>query len=162
MEQTTIQHQPSNTATSTALPQVAAYSPLVIHRHSPLVTFLLYLWVLPATLFGLVVVGLTAVTGGSVQCYAGAIEAWSGIAVWIFKYITRPGCAMTLGHVIIGLDEYSICRYRQHEHVHIEQYERWGPLFVPLYVASSLLAWVEGKNIYHDNVFEQEAYRRCH
>ena len=119
-----------------------------------------YLWVFPATLFGLLFVGLTLITGGSVQFFSGAIEAWGGFAAWVFEYGIRHGCAMTLGHVIIGTNEYSICRYRQHEHVHIQQYERWGPLFVPLYVASSVLAWLEGKHFYHDNIFEQEAYKK--
>jgi hypothetical protein len=31
---------------------------------------------------------------------------------------------------------------------------------VPLYIASSLVAWVEGKNVYHDNEFEREAYNK--
>ena len=125
-----------------------------------LLKLLRYIWVFPTTLIGLMVVGLTLITGGSVQIFSGAIEAWGGFAAWIFKRVIRHGCAMTIGHVINGLDEYSVCRYRQHEHVHIEQYERWGPLFVPLYLASSVLAWVEGKHVYHDNVFEREAYSK--
>ena len=131
-------------------------------RDSRLLTFWRYVWVLPATLIGLVAVGLTALSGGYVQIYAGAIEAWGGFAAWVFRRAVRHGCAMTIGHVIIGVDQYSIGRYRPHEHVHIQQYEKWGPLFIPLYLASSLLAWVGGKHIYHDNVFEREAYRRFH
>jgi len=119
-----------------------------------------YIWVFPATLFGFIAVGLTLITGGSGQVYSGVIEAWGGFAAWVFKRLIRRGCAMTIGHVIIGRDEYSVCRYRQHEHVHIAQYEKWGPLFVPLYIASSVVAWVEGKNVYHDNMFEREAYNK--
>jgi hypothetical protein len=122
------------------------------------IKLLRYIWVLPATAFGLIAVGLTLITGGSAQIFDGAIEAWGGFGAWLFKSVIRHGCAMTIGHVIIGQDEYSISRYRQHEHVHIQQYERWGPFFVPLYVASSVVAWVEGKHVYHDNAFEREAY----
>ena len=119
-----------------------------------------YSWVFPVTVFGMVFVLLTAITGGSIQVYSGAIEAWGGFSTWLFRRILRFGCAMTLGHVILGVDERAICRYRLHEHVHISQYERWGPFFIPLYFASSLVAWVEGKHAYHDNVFEQEAYNK--
>ena len=129
-------------------------------RTSTWLTVLRYLWVLPATLMGLVAVGLTALSGGRVQIYAGVIEAWGGFATWLFRSAIRHGCAMTIGHVIIALDEYSVGRYRCHEHVHVQQYERWGPFFIPLYFASSLFAWVEGKHVYHDNVFEREAYQR--
>jgi hypothetical protein len=56
------------------------------------------------------------------------------------------------------MDQGYLCRYRQHEHVHIRQYERWGLLLIPLYLAASLVAWVQGKHYYYDNVFEREAY----
>jgi hypothetical protein len=125
-----------------------------------LLRLLRYIWVFPVTLCGLIAVGLTLITGGSGQVFSGAVEAWGGFSAWVFKRVIRRGCAMTIGHVIIGLNEHSISRYRQHEHVHIAQYEKWGPLFVPLYLASSLIAWVEGKHVYRDNVFEREAYSK--
>ena len=123
-------------------------------------TILKYLWVMPATLVGLVIASIAVLTGGSVQVYSGAIEAWGGFATWVFKSLLGRGCAMTIGHVIIAQDERSVSRYRLHEHVHIEQYEKWGPLFIPLYLASSVMAWLEGKHFYRDNVFEREAYWR--
>ncbi|SRR6266496_872416 len=122
------------------------------------VKLLKYAWVFPATFMGLIAVGLTLLTGGGVRRVSGAIEAWGGFSKWFFQRALRHGCALTMGHVIIGLDEYSLNRYRDHEHVHIEQYEKWGFFFIPLYLGSSLLAWMSGKNCYKDNVFEREAY----
>ena len=49
---------------------------------------------------------------------------------------------------------------RSHEHVHVQQYERWGVLFFPLYVASSVVQLVRGRNPYLNNCFEREAYAR--
>lgn len=120
-----------------------------------------YLWAFPVTLLGLIAVGLTAVTGGCVQQVSGVIEACGGFSAWILERVLgRRVCAMTIGHVILGIDKPFLSRAREHEHVHIEQYEKWGPLFVPLYLGSSLLAWLQGKHYYRDNVFEREAYGR--
>ena len=47
---------------------------------------------------------------------------------------------------------------RCHEHVHIRQYERWGALFVPAYLAASAWQGLRGGAPYRDNVFEREAY----
>ena len=118
-----------------------------------------YLWVFPVTLIGLLAAGLTAITGGSVQLIRGAIEASGGFAEWIIVYtLRRKVSCMTVGHVILGLDKDNLARARSHEHVHIRQYEKWGLLFIPLYLGSSLLARLQGKRCYRDNIFEREAY----
>jgi hypothetical protein len=44
---------------------------------------------------------------------------------------------MTFGHVVVGASAKALDDTRTHERVHIRQYERWGPLFVPAYVAST-------------------------
>ncbi len=119
-----------------------------------------YLWASPATLLGLVVVGLTALTRGHVQTVSGTIEAWGGFSTWFFRHVVRRALVMTVGHVIIGTDEESVSRYRRHERVHVRQYEKWGPLFIPLYLAASVRAWMQGKHYYRDNVFELEAEGR--
>jgi len=61
--------------------------------------------------------------------------------------------------VIIGLDARTLDSCRSHEHVHVRQYERWGPLFFPLYLGSSLWQWMRGRDPYRDNRFEVEAFR---
>lgn len=119
-----------------------------------------YFWPSPVTLLGLLIAGLARLSGGSAKVIDGTVEAWGGLAAWMIESgLRRKVSCMTLGHVIIGINDEYLARARSHEHVHVRQYERWGPLFVPLYLASSLIAWFQGKHYYRDNVFEQEAYR---
>lgn len=118
-----------------------------------------YVWAFPVTFFGLIAVGLTAITGGSVRVVTGVIEASGGFASWLICHgLRRRVSAMTAGHVIIGLDQEYLRAARPHEQVHVWQYERWGLLFIPLYAASSIIAWSQGRHYYRDNVFEREAY----
>jgi hypothetical protein len=48
---------------------------------------------------------------------------------------------------------------RQHERVHVRQYELWGPLFIPAYMIAGLWATVNGRPAYAENYFEREARR---
>jgi len=66
--------------------------------------------------------------------------------------------AITLGHVVLGCDEATLTRTRRHERVHVRQYERWGPLFIPAYLLASAWLGLRGFNAYLDNPFEVEAY----
>lgn len=66
--------------------------------------------------------------------------------------------AMTLGHVILGVSAAELSVSRDHEHVHVRQYERWGPLFLPAYLASSAWQFAMGCHAYRDNFFERQAY----
>lgn len=66
---------------------------------------------------------------------------------------------MTLGHVILGRTITDLDRCRRHELVHVCQAERWGPLFLPAYLLSSLSAHLRGRHFYRDNAFEEEAFR---
>jgi hypothetical protein len=65
--------------------------------------------------------------------------------------------AITFGHVIIGIDHETLVAVRCHEQIHVRQYERYGILFFPLYLGSSLLQAALGRRPYHDNHFEREA-----
>jgi hypothetical protein len=124
-----------------------------------LLASLKFAWAFPVTLIGLIAVAVTKITGGSVRFVAGAIEAGGGFSAWVIRNLLRGRVtAMTLGHVILGVDDERLCLARQHEHIHIRQYERWGLLFIPLYAASSIIAWARGRHFYRDNVFEREAY----
>ena len=121
-----------------------------------------YVWVFPVTFFGLVAAGLTALTGGSVKVVSGTIEAGGGFAERLIEVLLRRKVScMTVGHVILGLDPENLARARAHERIHVTQYEKWGAFFVPLYIASSLWAWSQGKHRYRDNVFEREAYAKA-
>jgi len=65
---------------------------------------------------------------------------------------------MTLGHVVIARTQADLDRSRRHELVHVAQYERWGILMVPAYLACSTWLWLRGYDAYFDNPFEAEAY----
>jgi hypothetical protein len=118
------------------------------------------LWALPWTLCGLLigVVGLT--TGGHARRYRGTI-GFDGAAVAAFLRhcpIIRGASAMALGHVVLAQTSDDLESAYEHELVHVRQYERWGPLFVPAYVAASAWQKLRGRHPYWDNPFEREAY----
>jgi hypothetical protein len=48
-----------------------------------------------------------------------------------------------------------------HESEHIRQWRRFGPVYLPLYFGSSLLAIVRRRHPYDDNIFEIAARRRA-
>ena len=70
-----------------------------------------------------------------------------------------PFRGITFGHVIIAVTEEELERLRAHERVHVRQYERWGILFLPAYLASSLWQLLRGRKVYWDNYFEVQARR---
>lgn len=126
-----------------------------------LIRLLKYLWAFPTTCVGLLVVPLALFSGGRVRARQGALEISGGLIYFFLRYCTllRGGAsAMTLGHVILGRDPQSLDLCRSHEHVHVRQCERWGPLFLPAYLAASLIVFLRGGNGYLDNPFEREAY----
>ena len=121
-----------------------------------------YVWAAPATLVGLACAALAVAAGASARRVEGTLEVAGG-RVRDFVMRLPEGCrfgAITLGHVIIGLDAGALERSRSHERVHVRQYERWGVLFFPLYAASSLWQWARGRDPYRDNRFEREAFDR--
>ncbi|MCE9607663.1 MAG: hypothetical protein K8U03_22475 [Planctomycetia bacterium] len=122
---------------------------------------LLYLWALPTTLLGLLPAPIVLLQGGTVRWVRGVCEIEGGI---VTKLLRRglpwvgSGAAMTLGHVVWGCDAYCLNYSRAHERVHVRQYERWGPFFLPAYLLASLVAYLRGLDPYRDNPFEREAY----
>lgn len=122
---------------------------------------LLYLWASPATLLGLFAVLLGWMTGGTIQIVRGAIEVHGGLVTKLLRHglpLLGSGAAMTLGHVILGRNVECLDDCRNHEHVHVRQYEKWGPFFLPAYIAASCYLWIRGRDPYLDNPFEREAY----
>ncbi len=121
-----------------------------------------YLWAAPNTAIGLALAALTRLTGGSVSAVEGVVEATGGAGAWLLRHVVPlPGGAqaITLGHVVLAVDADAARRTRRHERVHVRQYERWGPLFVPAYLGASLWLWLRGRDAYRANPFEVEAYR---
>jgi hypothetical protein len=121
----------------------------------------LYIWALPTTAVGLVIVALTVLTRGRVKLHTGVIEASGGAARFILEKCTvlKGGAsAMTLGHVVIARTEALHDLTRSHERIHVRQCERWGPLFLPAYLLASLYLWLRGRDAYRENPFEVQAY----
>jgi hypothetical protein len=122
----------------------------------------LCLWAGPWTLVG-VLAGLVAMaTGGGAQRVGRVWEFHGGWLYWLLRRVPIAGgaSAMTLGQSVIARTLYDLERSREHELVHVAQYERWGPLFVPAYLACSAWLWLRGLDAYWDNPFEVEAYDR--
>ena len=121
---------------------------------------LTYLWAGPTTAVGLLLAALARVGGGRTRVVDGVIEAHGGLLEVLLRQVPIAGgaSAMTLGHVVIGRDAGDLTRTRRHERVHVRQYERWGPFFVPAYFAACAVAWVRGHNAYFDSHFERAAY----
>jgi hypothetical protein len=122
-----------------------------------------YGWAAPTTAVGLVAGGLTLASGGHARLRQGTLEFHGGFSAWMLKRVAGA-MAMTLGHVILGRDAWSLDICREHEQAHVRQVERWGPLFLPAYVACSLWEWTrrnKGRHYYYDNYFERDARRAC-
>ena len=128
--------------------------------YSPLLAAVFVIWALPWSLCGLML-GLAAIaTGGRCQRVGRVLEFHGGALPCLLGCMPIAGgaAAMTLGHVVIAQTENCLDRSRRHELVHVAQYERWGVLFVPVYLGCSAWLWLRGYNAYLDNPFEAEAY----
>ncbi|MBB01574.1 hypothetical protein GYB59_04040 [bacterium] len=119
---------------------------------------LLWLWVSPWTTVGLLIGAGSCVTGGRCQRRGHTLEFHGGLADWLLRLTPVGAIAITVGHVILGRTSAALDIARTHELVHVKQYERWGPLFVPIYFLLSAVVWFQGKDAYRDNPFEQAAY----
>jgi hypothetical protein len=121
----------------------------------------IYVWALPTTLVGLALLVPTILTGGRARWVDGVLEIYGGFTSLLLRRATllKGGAsAMTLGHVVLGRDKLCLDTTRAHERVHVRQCERWGPLFLPAYLLSSVVVALRGGRAYLDNPFEREAY----
>jgi hypothetical protein len=119
-----------------------------------------YLWAAPNSLVGLSAGVVMLLLGARIRRVRGVAEISGG---WIGSALASPAVAcpyhaVTLGHVILATDQAALDCSREHEHVHVRQYEQWGPLFLPAYLASSLWQLIRGRRCYRDNYFEREAF----
>ena len=107
-----------------------------------------YAWAAPLTAAGLLLGALSAtrpqvhdgvLVFAEAQGLGGRMLRWRGFA------------AATLGHAVITA-RVPTQRLLRHELVHVRQAERWGPVFVPLYLAGLI------RYGYRRNPFERAAY----
>lgn len=122
---------------------------------------LAYVSAAPATGIGFLM-GLVALyLGATIRIIDGVIEVAGGKLTTLVRMLPPRMRfeAITFGHVILGSNHVALETHRSHEHAHVRQYERWGILFFPLYLGSSLAQWVWGRDPHYHNHFEREAYR---
>jgi len=119
-----------------------------------------YVWAAPNTTLGIVLGLVILGFGGRVHVVAGVAEFHGGKAGRFFASLPHPLCfgAITLGHVILGTCQQELAALREHEHVHVRQYEQWGMFFLPAYALSSLWEVSHGRYGYRNNFFERQAY----
>lgn len=119
-----------------------------------------YAWASPCTALGLLAI---VAADAPWRWRDGVVEAAGPGVARLFDAVqpTRSILAMTLGHVVIARDDRALASTRAHERVHVDQYERRGPLFLPAYACASLIAWVRRGDAYLDNVFERQARQRA-
>jgi len=97
-----------------------------------------YLWAAPASAVGLLLALPLWLAGGRAQRCAGVLE----VAAPPWRHLARlPFCAITLGHVVLGVSPAVLAQWRQ----------------LLAYPAASLWLWLRGKRPYLDNPFEREA-----
>jgi hypothetical protein len=117
-------------------------------------------WASPYTLLGLLLGAIGLLSGGRVHIRCGVIEFYGGFVKWMLQqfFFGEGAMALTLGHTVLGQTDAALDICREHELVHVRQYERWGPLMGPAYMGCSLVLWLKGQRPYRDNPFERQAY----
>lgn len=114
-----------------------------------------YLWPLPYTLGGITIGLLLA---GRFRQIDGVVEIHGPLIAALLARFPITPMAVTIGHVVFGRSELALNITRDHERVHVRQYQRWGPAFVPAYLGASAVLYLRGRDPYRDNPFEVEAY----
>jgi hypothetical protein len=98
-------------------------------------------------------------TGGKVRWRSGALEvshrqSRTQCSRWACDL---PFRGIVFGHVILAVTAEELRAIGAHERVHVQQYERWGPLFFIAYGLSSLWQLLHARSPYWDNHFEIQA-----
>jgi hypothetical protein len=119
-----------------------------------------YAWAAPWSVLGLLLGAFMAMRGGRMRIRQGVLEIAGGNLDTEGSQPRTPFgvSAITFGHVVLAVNDTELTAVRAHEQVHVRQYERWGPLFVPAYVVSSIVQLARRRDPYLDNCFEREAY----
>lgn len=128
----------------------------------PVLWWLGFLWSLPLTLSGCLVV---ACGGARFFRREGPYRAWFFLACsggLLSRFFSRfPFSGFTWGAIVVAstVDYADMLLFQVHESRHVQQGFCLG-LFLPLlYVASSLWEYLHGHHFYRDNWFERDAKR---
>ncbi len=118
------------------------------------------LWASPYTLLGLFLGLVGLCTGGHARIRGRVIEFYGGGVKWLLQqfFFGEGAMAFTLGHTVLGQTDAALDISRNHEMVHVRQFECWGLLMGPAYLGCSLVLWLRRRRPYRDNPFERQAY----
>jgi hypothetical protein len=119
-----------------------------------------YVWALPNTIIGLLIVPAALLPRGRTQIVDGVLEAHGPLIAAVLRHCVPLGggaAAITLGHVVLARDGGTMDATRAHERVHVRQCEIWGPAFIPAYLVAGLWAMLTGAGAYAGNYFERQA-----
>jgi len=119
-----------------------------------------YIWASPNSLIGLLFLPSVVFRRGGFQIVDGVLEVHGSLIARVLRHcipIAGGASAITFGHVVLGRDAEALSLTRAHERVHVRQYERWGPAFIPAYLVAAIWGFVTGAGVYHGNFFEREA-----
>ena len=122
------------------------------------------LWrALPGDLLGLIGMRGCGISGPTREVAAGDVVAVlvedPRVGRW-FRVHLMPVRAQTLGRYVFAREAVTQ-DVLAHECEHIRQWQRFGPLYLPLYFGSSALASLRGRPAYWDNRFEAAARRQA-
>ena len=126
------------------------------------ITILAIIWASPYTLFGLFLGIIGLCTGGRARIRGRVVEFYGGgVKGLLQRFFWGEGAfACTLGHTILGQSATALDISRDHEMVHVRQFECWGPLMGPAYLGCSLVLWLIRRRPYRDNPFERQAFEQ--
>ena len=118
---------------------------------------------LPGDLLGRLVIRGCGIPAPTREYDAGDVRAVlvedPRIGLW-FRAQAIPVQAQTLGRYVLSRNSLTPDTLA-HEVEHVRQWERFGPLYLPLYFGSSALVALRGKRAYWDNGFEVAARERA-
>lgn len=121
-----------------------------------------YVWAAPCTAVGALIGGAACCVGASPRIVDGVVEIGfvNRNHAGAKALLRLPFTGITFGHVVLAPTHEHQQTHRQHERVHVCQYERWGLFFFVLYPANSLFQLLRGRRPYIDNCFETQARAR--
>lgn len=135
-------------------------------RYATLKRWARVFWASPTSLVGLLLALMFLLAGAEWRRVDGVLEVALKPRPSLARSRSRPRSpwrlpfsAITFGHVVLGISPHELDRLRAHEHTHVRQCERWGPLFLPAYLLAGAWQWVMGRRAYWDNPFEVDARR---
>jgi hypothetical protein len=118
---------------------------------------------LPGDLLGLLVMRGCGIAAPTRTVDAGDVSALliedPRVGRW-FRFQVMPIRAQTLGRYVFAREAVP-ADILAHECEHVRQWQRFGPLFLPLYFAASAVALGRGNDGYGDNRFEAAARARA-